>query len=99
MAKMKIELVYRSLDDRPLVDKTMRKWLVIPNDTDISEILNPFHAKGLAIWQDDWLGGKAVNDYRNSGPLDDGVSYCILSKDIPETINALDQLKETASLS
>ncbi len=80
------------MNDEGVNPQKIRKWLEISEETDIGDILPLIFAKGLAIWQDDPLGGKVVGSYKNSGRLRNGNSYLVLSGNIQKTIEALDKL-------
>ncbi len=80
------------MNDEGVNPQKIRKWLEISEETDIRDILPLIFAKGLAIWQDDLLGGKVVSCYKDSGRLRSGNSYLVLSGNVPKTIEALDKL-------
>lgn len=85
---MKIELLHSS----PHNDDIIRKWIEVPGDSDISDILPSVHGKGLAEWQDDQYGGQIVEKYRTEGKLKDGKSYFVLSKNVRETMRAMGEV-------
>lgn len=89
---MKNEVVFRAPIERGFDEWMRRNGLEVPEGTDIASILPLVHGEALAKWQDDELRGMVVSDYEESGQLEDGCSYMILSKDIKKTIKALDEL-------
>ena len=91
---MRVELVYYPINYKGFDPIIRKKWIEIPKETDIKDILPLIHGKGLAAWQDDSLGGKVVGNYRDSGKVKSNTHYFILSKNIPKTIKALDNLKD-----
>lgn len=66
----------------------------VPEGTDISNIIGQVHATSLAKWVGSSSGGYIKGDFMSSGKLENGMKYRILSKNIPETIKAMDNLKE-----
>ncbi len=82
---MKIELLHSSFFN----DNLIGKWIEVPDNTDISDILPLIHGKGLALWQDDKYGGQVVDKYRTVGKLEDGKAYFILSANVKKTTKAM----------
>ncbi len=94
---MQITLRFQADADLPRlrwypVEKT--RTFEVPESIDIADILPQVHAKGLARYVDTLLGPEIRGGYERSGRLEQSKTYNILSKDIPKTIKALDELRE-----
>lgn len=87
---MKIELLHSS----PTNDNIVRKWIEVPDGSDISDILPLVHGKGLALWLEDKYGGQVVEKYRTEGKLEDGKAYFVLSVNVKETMRMMGDIYE-----
>ena len=93
---MQIELHYRPAvgGENRFGNRIQRRKFEVPDQADISSILPQIHGSALARWVDDKYDGHVEGNYVSSGALEANVTYHICSNNIPETIRALDKLKE-----
>ena len=94
---MKITLRFETGPDIPKLrwlSREQRRTFEVPNGADITKVLPQIYGRGLAKYVDTLLGPEVFGDYMRSGKLEADITYNILSKNIPKTIKALDQLSE-----
>ncbi len=87
-----LELIYYPIHIPFNRQYLIRKKISTHKKIIIKDILKQFYAKGLATWIDDNYGGKVIDSYKSKGYLNNMGKYFILSKDIRNTIMALEAL-------